>query len=149
MRLHFERNVPQHHHRAISHQWTDDRRNIYRNVASLNILVHDVINLLDYELWKDKWNIFTYMHYQITLFQLHWSTLTYNRHLKKMIKLIKKIMDPLISKKNLSKVYEKLMYGQMYPFYELFFRRIFETQIHVQTQIRKNFILSLATNDFL
>ena len=58
-------------------------------------------------------------------------------------------MDPLISKKILSKVYEKLMYGQMYPFYELFFRRIFETQIHVQTQIRKNFILSLATNDFL
>ena len=25
----------------------------------------------------------------------------------------------------------------------------FETQIHIQIQIRKNFILTLATNDFL
>ena len=25
----------------------------------------------------------------------------------------------------------------------------FETQIHIQTQIRKNLILTLATNDFL
>ena len=34
-------------------------------------------------------------------------------------------------------------------FYELSFIHIFETQIHVQTQIRKSFILALATNDFL
>ena len=33
--------------------------------------------------------------------------------------------------------------------YELLFRHIFETQIHIQTQIRKNFILSLVTKDFL
>ena len=32
---------------------------------------------------------------------------------------------------------------------ELLFRHIFETQIHIQTQIRKTFILALATNDFL
>ena len=32
---------------------------------------------------------------------------------------------------------------------ELLFRHIFETQIDIQTQIRKNFILSLATNNFL
>ena len=29
--------------------WPDDGRSISRNVASLNILVHDVINLLYYE----------------------------------------------------------------------------------------------------
>ena len=34
-------------------------------------------------------------------------------------------------------------------FYELLFRHIFETQIHIQTHIRKTFILFLATNDFL
>ena len=28
------------------------------------------------------------------------------------------------------------------------FRHIFKTQIHIQTQIRKTFILVLATNDF-
>ena len=33
--------------------------------------------------------------------------------------------------------------------YELLFRHIFETQIHVQTQIQKTFILALATNDLL
>ena len=33
--------------------------------------------------------------------------------------------------------------------YELLFRHIFETQIHIQTQIRKTFILALATNDFV
>ena len=32
---------------------------------------------------------------------------------------------------------------------ELLSRHIFETQIHIQTKIRKNFILALATNDFL
>ena len=34
-------------------------------------------------------------------------------------------------------------------FDELLFRHIFETQIHIQTWIRKTFILALATNDFL
>ena len=33
--------------------------------------------------------------------------------------------------------------------HELLLRNIFETQIHIQTQIRKNLILALATNDFL
>ena len=33
--------------------------------------------------------------------------------------------------------------------HELLFRHIFETQIHIQTQIRKTFILVLANNDFL
>ena len=33
--------------------------------------------------------------------------------------------------------------------YELLFRHIFETQIRIQTQIRKTFILALASNDFL
>ena len=33
--------------------------------------------------------------------------------------------------------------------HELLFRYIFETQIHIQTQIPKIFILALATNDFL
>ena len=33
--------------------------------------------------------------------------------------------------------------------HELLFRHTFETQIHIQTQIRKKFILALATNDFL
>ena len=31
---------------------------------------------------------------------------------------------------------------------ELLFRHIFDTQIHIQTQIQKTFILALATNDF-
>ena len=34
-------------------------------------------------------------------------------------------------------------------FPELLFRHIFETQIHIQTQIWKTFILALATHDFL
>ena len=34
-------------------------------------------------------------------------------------------------------------------FYELLFRHIFETQIHIQTKIWESFILLLATNDFL
>ena len=33
----------------------DDGRSISRNVALLNILAHDVINLLYYEHWTDKW----------------------------------------------------------------------------------------------
>ena len=33
--------------------------------------------------------------------------------------------------------------------YELLSRHTLETQIHIQTQIQKNFILSLATKDFL
>ena len=41
MRLHFER--------YFSHRQPDDGRSIFRNVASLNILVRDVINLLYYE----------------------------------------------------------------------------------------------------
>ena len=32
-------------------KWPDDGRSISRNVASLNILVHDVINLLYYVLF--------------------------------------------------------------------------------------------------
>ena len=32
--------------------------------------------------------------------------------------------------------------------HELLFRNIFQTQIHIQTQIRKIFALSLATNHF-
>ena len=35
-------------------KWPDDGRSISRNVAHLNILVHDVINLLYYEYWTDK-----------------------------------------------------------------------------------------------
>ena len=30
-----------------------------------------------------------------------------------------------------------------------YYSEIFETQIHIQTQIRKTFILVLATNEFL
>ena len=37
----------------------------------------------------------------------------------------------------------------MAKLHELLFRHIFETQIHIQTWIRKTFILALATNDFL
>ena len=33
--------------------------------------------------------------------------------------------------------------------FEILFTHIFETQIHIQTQIRKTFILALPTNDFL
>ena len=33
--------------------------------------------------------------------------------------------------------------------HELLFRHVFEIQIHNQTQIRKTFILALATNGFL
>ena len=35
--------------RYFSHHWPDDGRSISRNVAHLNILVHDMINLLYYE----------------------------------------------------------------------------------------------------
>ena len=38
----------------------DDGEIILRNVGSLDILVHDVINLLYYEHWTDKQNIFCY-----------------------------------------------------------------------------------------
>ena len=36
----------------------DDGRSISQNVALLNILVHDVINLLYYEHWTDKYKYF-------------------------------------------------------------------------------------------
>ena len=36
----------------------DDGRSISPNITSLNILVHKVLNLLYYEHWTDKWNIF-------------------------------------------------------------------------------------------
>ena len=35
----------------------DDGRSISRNVSHLNILVHDVINLLYYEYWTDYWKM--------------------------------------------------------------------------------------------
>ena len=44
----------------------DDGRSISRNVASLNILVHDVINLLHYEHWTDKRK---YFYAKDTLFE--------------------------------------------------------------------------------
>ena len=37
----------------------------------------------------------------------------------------------------------------MYEKDELLFGHIFETQIHIQTQIQKNIILAFADNDFL
>ena len=47
MKLRFERYFS--HHRDFSHHHRpDDGRSIFRNVASLNILAHDVINLLYY-----------------------------------------------------------------------------------------------------
>ena len=49
MRLRFEKNFS---------YWADDGRSISRNVVSLNILVHDMINLLHYEHWKDKQKYF-------------------------------------------------------------------------------------------
>ena len=36
----------------------NDRRSISRNEASLNTLVHDVVNLIYYEHWTDKWKYF-------------------------------------------------------------------------------------------
>ena len=36
----------------------DDERSISRNIASINILFHDVINLLHYKKWADKWKYF-------------------------------------------------------------------------------------------
>ena len=36
----------------------------------------------------------------------------------------------------------------MFLFYELLFRRIFEKRIHIQTQIRENLILALASNQW-
>ena len=38
--------------------WPDDERSISRNVADLNILVHDPINLLYYEYRTDKQKYF-------------------------------------------------------------------------------------------
>ena len=34
-------------------------------------------------------------------------------------------------------------------FHELLFRHLFETQIYIQTQIRKNLVLALAADGFL
>ena len=45
--LRFERYFS--HHRDFSHHRADDGRSICRNLAHLNILVHDVINLLNNE----------------------------------------------------------------------------------------------------
>ena len=41
----------------FSHQ-PDDGRSISQSVASLNMLAHDMINLLYYEHWTDKWEYF-------------------------------------------------------------------------------------------
>ena len=49
--------MPAYEHTAIT-TLPDDGRNISRNVAHLNILVHDVINLLYYEYCRDKQKYF-------------------------------------------------------------------------------------------
>ena len=53
----------------------DDVRSISRNVTSLNIFVHDVINLLYYEHWTDKCNNF-YVNLVNKIFSLQQSTLS-------------------------------------------------------------------------
>ena len=42
----------------FSHHRADDGRSISWNVAQLNILVHNVINLLYYEHWTEKQKYF-------------------------------------------------------------------------------------------
>ena len=44
----------------------DDWRSISWNVARLNILVHDVINLSYYEYWADKQKYF-YIYYKLVI----------------------------------------------------------------------------------
>ena len=53
MRLRFERYLSHH------------RRSISRNGASLNILVHDVMNLLYYEHWTDKHKYLSWLRWQV------------------------------------------------------------------------------------
>ena len=48
--------------RYFSHHRADDGRGIFRNVAHLNILVPDVINLLYYEYWADRQKYFYEMY---------------------------------------------------------------------------------------
>ena len=45
---------------TFSFTLSDNEKSYSRNVASLNILVYDVINLLHYEHWTDKQKHFTY-----------------------------------------------------------------------------------------
>ena len=47
----------------------DDGRSISRNVAELNILVHDVITLLYYEYWTDKQKYFYVKDYPAGLYK--------------------------------------------------------------------------------
>ena len=61
--LRFERYFPHH-----------DGRSISRNVAHLNILVHDMINLLYYEYWTDKQK-YLYVYLMAKFFSiLQWIT---------------------------------------------------------------------------
>ena len=47
----------------------DDGRSISRNVAHLNILVHDMINLLYYEYWTDKQKyLYVYLLFYVIIF---------------------------------------------------------------------------------
>ena len=64
------------------------------------------------------------MYYQVGLLQLHWSTLMYRRHLKRMTKLIKKILAPLVS----SQIYAKCTKDLCMTKYTLFWSIFSEMQ---------------------
>ena len=70
---------------------------------------------------------------------------------------INSIMKKSIHERNnFNKYYHKNIDTQFFEkltlikkYHELSFRHVYETHIHIQTQIRKNFILPLAIIDFL
>ena len=64
------------------------------------------------------------MHFQVALFQLRWSMLTYGRYLKKDDKTDKENDRPISILPTLSKVYERLIYDQMYPFFDQIFSKL-------------------------
>ena len=68
MRLRFEK--------YFSYHWADDGRSISRNAVSLNILVHDMINLLHYEQWTDKQKYFYVFDRLVSWFAETLSTMT-------------------------------------------------------------------------
>ena len=68
MRLRFEK--------YFSYHWADDGRSISRNAVSLNILVHDMINLLHYEHWTDKQKYFYVFDRLVSWFAETLSTMT-------------------------------------------------------------------------
>ena len=82
--------------RYFSHHPANDGRGISQNVAHLNMLVHDVINLFNYEHWTDKQKCF-YVYFSVLVCSNDWTSLELrHRHWRSFMGQRKILEKPVI-----------------------------------------------------